>query len=151
MPYVGFADILTWNHQFWKWIPTVCMNIYNAWSVMFKAGQYWDHLDQFYTCKVLAKTIWNQVSYKSLIPLGSVIFSLSEKNVHLNVISRQLFYSKLYFHDIFFFQIPWIWKFHRLHVVWKICQWNGIARFWKSKPGLKTNLHLLTKNLAIAW
>lgn len=38
---------------------------------MFKAGQYWDHLDQFYTCKVLAKTIWlNQVSYKSLIPLN---------------------------------------------------------------------------------
>lgn len=71
---------------------------------MFKAGQYWDHLDQFYTCKVLAKTIWNQVSYKSLIPFGLVIFSLSEKNVHLNVISRQLFYSKLYFHDIFFFK-----------------------------------------------
>lgn len=104
MPYVGFADILTWNHQFWKWIPTVCMNICNAWSVMFKAGQYWDHLDQFYTCKVLAKTIWNQVSYKSLIPFGLVIFSLSEKNVHLNVISRQLFYSKLYFHYIFFFK-----------------------------------------------
>lgn len=39
---------------------------------MFKAGQYWDHLDQFYTCKVLAKTIWNQVSYKT--KLGNFLF-----------------------------------------------------------------------------